>query len=65
LTCIHAKLLIADDRRALVSSQNLSTGSLQHNRELGITLRTRGLVTQLAADFSADYRGAQASAASR
>jgi phosphatidylserine/phosphatidylglycerophosphate/cardiolipin synthase-like enzyme len=43
----------------------LSTGSLQHNRELGITLRTRGLVSQLAADFSADYRGARASAASR
>ena len=61
---IHAKLLIVDDGRALVSSQNLSTGSLQHNRELGITLRARPLVSQLAADFSADYRGARASTAS-
>jgi phosphatidylserine/phosphatidylglycerophosphate/cardiolipin synthase-like enzyme len=61
---IHAKLLIADGRRALVSSQNLSTGSLQHNRELGITLRATALVSQLAADFSADYRGAETSAAS-
>jgi cardiolipin synthase len=61
---IHAKLLIVDDGLALVSSQNLSTGSLQHNRELGITLRARLLVSQLAADFSADYRGAQASTAS-
>jgi phosphatidylserine/phosphatidylglycerophosphate/cardiolipin synthase-like enzyme len=35
---IHAKLLIVDGRRGLVSSQNLSTGSLQYNRELGITV---------------------------
>jgi phosphatidylserine/phosphatidylglycerophosphate/cardiolipin synthase-like enzyme len=34
----------------------LSTGSRQHRRELGITLGTRELVSQLAADFSADYR---------
>ncbi len=61
---IHAKLLIADDRRALVSSQNLSTGSLEHNRELGIALRAKGLVSRLAADFSADYQGARASTAS-
>ena len=61
---IHAKLLIVDDGRALVGSQNLSTGSLQHNRELGITLRARPLVSQFAADFSADYRGARASTAS-
>ena len=49
---IHAKLLVVDDRRALVSSQNLSTGSLQHNRELGITLRARSPVSQLAADLA-------------
>jgi cardiolipin synthase len=57
---IHAKLLIIDGRRALVSSQNLSTGSLQYNRELGITLRAKSLVTRLAVDFDADYRGAGA-----
>ena len=55
---IHAKLLVIDGRRALVSSQNLSTGSLQYNRELGITLRARMLVGRLAADFDADYDGA-------
>jgi phosphatidylserine/phosphatidylglycerophosphate/cardiolipin synthase-like enzyme len=57
---IHAKLLITDGRRALVSSQNLSTGSLQRNRELGITLRAKGAVNRLAGDFGADYRGAGA-----
>jgi cardiolipin synthase len=61
---IHAKLLIVDDQRALVSSQNLSTGSLQRNRELGIVLRAMGPVSQLATDFSADYRSAGASTAS-
>jgi cardiolipin synthase A/B len=55
---IHAKLLVIDGRRALVSSQNLSTGSLQYNRELGITLRTKDLVSRLAADFDGDYRRA-------
>jgi cardiolipin synthase len=55
---IHAKLLVIDGLRALVSSQNLSTGSLQYNRELGITLRAQSLVTQLGVDFDADYRGA-------
>jgi cardiolipin synthase A/B len=55
---IHAKLLVIDGRCALVSSQNLSTGSLQYNRELGITLRTKDLVSRLAADFDADYRRA-------
>ncbi len=58
---IHAKLLIADGTRALVSSQNLSTGSLQYNRELGITLTAPAAVTRLQADFAADYAGAAAS----
>jgi cardiolipin synthase A/B len=57
---IHAKLLVADRRRALVGSQNLSTGSLQYNRELGIVLSARGPVSRLDADFTADYRDAAA-----
>jgi phosphatidylserine/phosphatidylglycerophosphate/cardiolipin synthase-like enzyme len=55
---IHAKLLIVDGRRALVSSQNLSAGSLQYNRELGIILHAESLVDRLSADFAADYAGA-------
>ncbi len=56
---IHAKLLIADGRTALVSSQNLSTGSLQDNRELGITVTDPAIVSALAADFRSDYAGGQ------
>jgi phosphatidylserine/phosphatidylglycerophosphate/cardiolipin synthase-like enzyme len=58
---IHAKLLIADGRTALVSSQNLSTGSLQYNRELGITVTDPAIVSTLQGDFSSDAAGAQTS----
>lgn len=55
---IHAKLLVIDGRRALVSSQNLSTGSLQYNRELGIKVTNPAAVGDLARDFGADYAAA-------
>jgi cardiolipin synthase len=55
---IHAKLLIADRRTALVSSQNLSTGSLKYNRELGITVTDPAIVSVLDDDFRSDYAGA-------
>jgi phosphatidylserine/phosphatidylglycerophosphate/cardiolipin synthase-like enzyme len=51
---IHAKVLIVDGRRALVSSQNLSIGSLQDNRELGIILTSPPLLRALSADVAAD-----------
>jgi len=55
---VHAKLLLVDGRTALVSSQNLSIGSLEYNRELGITVTTPAILTELAADFANDYTGA-------
>jgi cardiolipin synthase A/B len=58
---IHAKLLIADRKTALVSSQNLSTGSLKYNRELGITVTDPTIVSALEADFDSDYAGGQTS----
>lgn len=58
---IHAKLLIADGKTALVCSQNLSTGSLKYNRELGITVTDPTLVSALEADFRSDYAGGQTS----
>jgi cardiolipin synthase len=57
---IHAKVLIVDGRRALVSSQNLSEGSLQYNRELGIVVTSPVLVRSLAADVAADAASAPA-----
>jgi cardiolipin synthase len=54
---IHAKLLLVDGLKALVSSQNLSTTSLNYNRELGIELRARAIISQLERDFASDYAG--------
>jgi phosphatidylserine/phosphatidylglycerophosphate/cardiolipin synthase-like enzyme len=45
----------------LVSSQNLSTGSLKYNRELGITVTDPVIVSALEADFDSDYAGGQTS----
>lgn len=52
---IHAKVLITDGDRALVSSQNLSTESLDYNRELGIMLTNRALIGRLDRWFESDY----------
>ena len=57
---IHAKVLVVDGRRALVSSQNLSDGSLERNRELGIVVSSGPLVRALAADVAADAASAPA-----
>ena len=57
---IHAKVLVVDDHRALVSSQNLSDGSLQDNRELGIVLSNPVLVRALGSDIAADAAHAPA-----
>jgi cardiolipin synthase A/B len=54
---IHAKLLLVDGHTALVSSQNLSTTSLKYNRELGIEVTDRAVVSRLAHDFASDYAG--------
>lgn len=56
---IHAKLLEVDKTEALVSSQNLSTTSLEHNRELGIVVRAPALLRALGADFAGDDAGAK------
>jgi len=57
---IHAKVLIVDGSTALVGSQNLSTESLDYNRELGITLKSPTLVGQLSGWFDSDYTKAEA-----
>jgi cardiolipin synthase len=55
---IHAKVLLVDATTGFVGSQNFSAGSLDDNRELGITLTDRPILSSLAQTFAADYAGA-------
>lgn len=52
---VHAKMMIADNARALVSSQNISTSSLDFNRELGILVTDPKIIQTLSATFATDW----------
>jgi phosphatidylserine/phosphatidylglycerophosphate/cardiolipin synthase-like enzyme len=54
---IHAKILEVGGAVALIGSQNLSTTSLDYNRELSIEVRSKPLLSQLARDFVSDWAG--------
>lgn len=60
---IHAKAIVADaglpGAEAFVGSENFSTASLDHNRELGIVISVSGIVNSLAARVDADHDDAQ------
>lgn len=51
---MHAKLIIADGHEAFVGSENISTTSLDANRELGILISKASVVSTLATTFSSD-----------
>jgi cardiolipin synthase len=54
---IHAKVIVVDDTRAFVGSQNFSVSSLVYNRELGIVLVQASLVQTLATTVTSDFNG--------
>jgi cardiolipin synthase len=51
---IHAKVVVADDARVFVGSENFSTASLDRNRELGVVLADPVAAGRLAAVIAAD-----------
>lgn len=51
---MHAKLIIADGTEAFVGSENISTNSLDDNRELGILISKSSVISTLASTFSTD-----------
>ncbi len=55
---IHAKLIIADDARVFLGSENFSSASLEKNRELGITLSNRSVISSLETTFQKDWAAA-------
>jgi cardiolipin synthase len=52
---VHAKVIIADGRRALVGSINISTASLDFNRELGIIVEDEVVLEALEFTFEKDW----------
>jgi phosphatidylserine/phosphatidylglycerophosphate/cardiolipin synthase-like enzyme len=51
---VHAKAVVADGRRMYVGSANLTAGSLDANRELGLLLEDPAAVGTVAATIAAD-----------
>lgn len=56
---VHAKAMLVDGRLAMVGSQNLTTNSLENNRELGIIFDDAAAVNQLAGYFLRDWNAAK------
>jgi hypothetical protein len=57
---VHAKAIVADGRRLFVGSENLSSASLDRNREIGILMNDSGLAGQVERTFASDWRGEKA-----
>jgi len=56
---LHAKMIIADQRRALVGSMNIDHRSFDARRELGIVLEDQPIVDRLLAVFERDWHEAE------
>ncbi|MCS6842884.1 MAG: phospholipase D-like domain-containing protein, partial [Caldilineales bacterium] len=56
---VHAKAMLVDGRVAMVGSQNLTTNSLENNRELGIVFDDAAAVNTLAGYFLRDWNNAK------
>ena len=52
---IHGTLIVVDNARAFVGSQNISTASLDFNRELGILLVDASVIQVLSETFAHDW----------
>lgn len=57
---VHAKMLLADGRELYLGSINLSTASLDRNRELGILTSTQAVIARVRAAFDHDWSAARA-----
>jgi phosphatidylserine/phosphatidylglycerophosphate/cardiolipin synthase-like enzyme len=53
---VHAKVIVADDERAFIGSQNLSATSLDLNRELGIIVADPVNLARITRTFEIDFR---------
>ncbi|MFL5627914.1 MAG: phospholipase D-like domain-containing protein [Ktedonobacteraceae bacterium] len=56
---MHAKIIIVDGQKAFVGSENISTQSLDANRELGIIVSDQGVLLTLQQTFQQDWADSQ------
>jgi phosphatidylserine/phosphatidylglycerophosphate/cardiolipin synthase-like enzyme len=54
---IHAKVIIADNTRAFVGSENFSNTSLNDNRELGLITTDSTILSSLESPLASDFAG--------
>lgn len=55
---IHAKMFVADNKTAFIGSENISTQSLDRNRELGVILTDPSIISLLKSTFQYDWENA-------
>lgn len=56
---LHAKLLLADDHRAIIGSINLSPGSFDSRRELAIEIRDENLISRIVSTVRHDWKNSR------
>src|SRR5437016_2820134 len=56
---MHAKIIVVDGQKAFVGSENISTQSLDRNRELGIIVSDAGVLHTLGQTFGQDWGDSQ------
>jgi len=56
---MHAKIIVVDGQKAFVGSENISTQSLDGNRELGIIVSDHGVLNTLQQTFQQDWGDSQ------
>ena len=60
---IHAKAIVSDGSELFVGSENISTTSLDRNREAGLMLTDAGMASQVESTFNSDWESGGGAAA--
>jgi phosphatidylserine/phosphatidylglycerophosphate/cardiolipin synthase-like enzyme len=55
---VHVKSILVDGRRAYMGSENLTTGSLTKNREVGLVVTDAPALATMTSTFEADFASA-------
>ena len=57
---MHAKIIVVDGQKAFVGSENISTASLERNREVGLLIADTNVINTLQQTFQQDWTDSQA-----